>query len=260
MKMLYFDHDTSAYSDDRIISLRLECGGAAVDAYWTIIEKIYREESGLPTDGSQPATKTLAHQLCTDGDTLDGWMRCMVEVGLLDRIADPDTGEEVLMSDRIRSNIAKYQEKCETARRNGGKRRAKTDGKADRNRSASASAADGGEKEKEKEKEKETEEPPIPPSDEDAAEFAAKALNAFNEITGKDCRDLTGEAYLGLRRIFESGRTIEDVRKVVAAKSEQWGDDPKMSRFIRPSTIFGTRFDEYLNEERGSVDEWAEYR
>ena len=49
--MKYFDHDVEAYKDDKIVLLRRECGGAAIDAYWTLLELIYREETEIkPTD------------------------------------------------------------------------------------------------------------------------------------------------------------------------------------------------------------------
>ena len=45
--MKYFDHDVEAYKDDKIVLLRRECGGAAIDAYWTLLELIYREETEM---------------------------------------------------------------------------------------------------------------------------------------------------------------------------------------------------------------------
>lgn len=106
--------------------------------------------------------------------------------------------------------------------------------------------------------------PPMPPLDEcdgEAAEFAVEALDVFNAETGQDVRDLSPEAWAGLRRVHDAGRTIEDVRRVVKAKAAQWGDDPKMARYVRPSTLFGAKFDEYLNEPEKGGDEvdWSKY-
>lgn len=96
----------------------------------------------------------------------------------------------------------------------------------------------------------------------EAAVFATEALAAFNEITKSDVHDMSGDAWCGLRRIFESGRTIDDVRAVVEKKYAEWKDDPKMRKFVRPSTLFGERFDEYLNQkpEGDQVnDDFSEY-
>lgn len=45
--MLYFSHDTKASVDEKIMQLRLEFGGAAVDAYWYLVERIYEKETKL---------------------------------------------------------------------------------------------------------------------------------------------------------------------------------------------------------------------
>ena len=90
------------------------------------------------------------------------------------------------------------------------------------------------------------------PSDEpgEFERFAAECIDAFNAVTGKDYRSTGGRDWLDLRRIYDSGRTVADVRKVVAAKQEQWADSD-MAKFIRPSTLFGAKFEEYLNEGEG---------
>lgn len=99
--------------------------------------------------------------------------------------------------------------------------------------------------------------PPLDDHDSEAAAFAVEALEAFNAITQSDIRDMPGDAWCGLRRIFEAGRTIDDVRVVVAKKNAEWRDDAKMAKFVRPSTLFGEKFDEYLNQkdEGGPDDE-----
>ena len=118
--------------------------------------------------------------------------------------------------------------------------------------------------ERKKGKEKDLKEPPLPPLDEcdnEAAAFAVEALAAFNAITGQDVRDMTGDAWCGLRRVFDAGRTIDDVRTVIEKKNAEWKDNPRMVRYIRPSTLFGEHFDEYLNQqdEGGSSAETSEY-
>lgn len=97
--------------------------------------------------------------------------------------------------------------------------------------------------------------PPLEECDNEAAAFAVEALSAFNAITGSDVRDMPGDAWCGLRRIFDAGRTIDDVRTVVEKKSTEWGDDPRMARFVRPSTLFGDKFDEYLNQREGGSND-----
>ena len=97
--------------------------------------------------------------------------------------------------------------------------------------------------------------PPNPPCEDDDEEafaaFAAACIDAFNAETGKDYRSSGGRDWLDLRRIYDNGRTVDDVRRVVRSKAAEWGRDPKMSRFVRPSTLFGAKFEEYLAEGVG---------
>ena len=66
--MRYFDHDTDATKDELIQALRLECGGAAVDVYWCILENIYREETDWVPSRYQAGTKSVLHWLCIGWD------------------------------------------------------------------------------------------------------------------------------------------------------------------------------------------------
>lgn len=111
----------------------------------------------------------------------------------------------------------------------------------------------------------EEERKPLNPFDETEGEgdeyaaFAAQALEAFNEIAGKQELYLSPEAFMALRRIQDSGRTIEDVRAVIETKHAEWQDDDKMRRFIRPKTLFGGNFESYLSEANEQAKEESKY-
>ena len=42
--------------------------------------------------------------------------------------------------------------------------------------------------------------------------------------------------------------TVDDFKTVIDKKNLAWHDDPKMCEFLRPQTLFGTKFESYLNE------------
>ena len=262
--MRYFDHDTSASDDDKIMALRIDCGGAAVDAYWAVLEKIYRDESPLVLSENQPGTKALTHRLCVGFDQLKTWCMEMVDVGLLvekdeweDALGLGENDEEhviILTSERAIDNINSYNEKRETARQNGkrggrkptsNQQQTKTVSK--KNQGANQTQTEPLAKEKEKEKEKEINNNPFDSPSDESAMFVADALTAYNEESGQDVRELPGSCYADLQRIRENGRTIEDVRRVVRSKRRQWEGDQRMARYLRPSTIF-KHFEEYINE------------
>ena len=115
--MRYFDHDTHAADDDAIMALRLEHGGAAVDCYWTLLEKMYRDETALNLFGSDGETnvetKSVSHRLCIGSEELKTYVLTMLQLGLLNGTV------ENLYSERAMQNIDAYRKRTETARQNG---------------------------------------------------------------------------------------------------------------------------------------------
>ncbi len=50
-----------------------------------------------------------------------------------------------------------------------------------------------------------------------------------------------------LKARISEGHTIDDIKKVIDIKSAEWkGTD--MAKFLRPETLFGTKFESYLNQ------------
>lgn len=47
---------------------------------------------------------------------------------------------------------------------------------------------------------------------------------------------------------LKEGFTVDDFKKVIDVKTTQWKNDPNMSKYLRPTTLFGTKFESYLNE------------
>lgn len=116
--MRYFDHDTSASTDPKIMSLRLSHGGAAVDCYWVIAEQIYREEKPLNLYGNPVGFSLITHLVSGSVSEVKKWVETMLVLGLLYRCGD--NGEYVI-SERMESNIDGYHAKAKTARQNGAK-------------------------------------------------------------------------------------------------------------------------------------------
>ena len=47
---------------------------------------------------------------------------------------------------------------------------------------------------------------------------------------------------------LHEGFTVEDFKAVIRTKHAEWANDAKMSKFLRPETLFGTKFESYLNQ------------
>ena len=136
--MLYFDHSTGASTDPKIMQLRLECGGAAVDAYWYLIEQMHRDEQPLCVCNAN-VMRVHCHTLCTDVPTLEKWVEAMVEIDLLDR----DETSDFILSERTMENVEKYQTKQEKARSAAESRWSNANAKQPHKRTQSKRNADG---------------------------------------------------------------------------------------------------------------------
>jgi uncharacterized phage protein (TIGR02220 family) len=50
-----------------------------------------------------------------------------------------------------------------------------------------------------------------------------------------------------IRARWNEGWRTDDFKKVIDNKVIQWAKDPKMAEYLRPETLFGTKFESYLN-------------
>lgn len=100
---------------------------------------------------------------------------------------------------------------------------------------------------------RENQDAPFPEDDPEGnafAEFAAGCIDAYNAETGSDYRwGGGGRLALDLRRMFDAGRTVDDARDVVRRKRDEWRGSKRMAQHIRPETLFGEKFESYLNEK-----------
>jgi len=70
----------------------------------------------------------------------------------------------------------------------------------------------------------------------------------LNKKTGKNFKATSKETKRLIQARWNDGFTLKDFQKVIETKSSKWSGDPKMMDFLRPQTLFGTKFESYLNE------------
>lgn len=78
---------------------------------------------------------------------------------------------------------------------------------------------------------------------------AVEIIGYLNEICGTEYKPNAKETKRLIRARMNDGFTVEDFKTVIFKKAKQWKDDPKMCGFLRPQTLFGTKFESYLNEK-----------
>ena len=47
--------------------------------------------------------------------------------------------------------------------------------------------------------------------------------------------------------------TVEDFKTVIDNKCDEWLNDDKMKIYLRPETLFGSKFESYLNQKRKKI-------
>ena len=80
-------------------------------------------------------------------------------------------------------------------------------------------------------------------------------LSYLNQKTGSSY-SLTDQIRTVIEQRLSEGYTLDQMRSVVDKKFAEWSCDGKMRSYLRPSTLFGDRFEEYLNApEPAEVEE-----
>ena len=73
-------------------------------------------------------------------------------------------------------------------------------------------------------------------------------IEYLNNRSGKNYRYTTKATQTHIRARFEEGFSLEDFKRVIDWKTSEWLGNDKMDRYLRPETLFGTKFESYLNE------------
>lgn len=88
---------------------------------------------------------------------------------------------------------------------------------------------------------------PSRPWDEEEGAKVAEVVQALNDETGAHYRPTSKATMRHILARLREGFTVEDCKEVIRKKADEWGGDPKMSKYLRPETLFGSKFEGYLN-------------
>ena len=79
----------------------------------------------------------------------------------------------------------------------------------------------------------------------------SEIVDYLNMKVGSNYKSTSKKTQSLIKARFNEKFTIDDFKKVIDIKSSQWLKDNKMKSYLRPETLFGTKFESYLNEEIG---------
>lgn len=211
--MKWFKHYATAQQSELLAEILEEMGNEGYGIYWRILELLCSNYDGESVIFSF-RTSTLKRQLGIKGNN-----KLKVICGLLDNnlvISAKLSEKSVIFEAPI---LSKLQDRDFKKSR---KNRARIDkNRIDKNRIDILS-----------------DEPPI---------SHAEIITYLNNATGKKFSSIAKATQRVIKARFRDGYSLEDFKKVIDNKVQQWGDDSKMSEYLRPQTLFGTNFESYLN-------------
>lgn len=77
-------------------------------------------------------------------------------------------------------------------------------------------------------------------------------INHLNDIASTNYRSTTRKTKDLIQARWNEGFRLDDFKQVIDIKTKEWINDANMSKFIRPDTLFGTKFESYLNQKEVS--------
>lgn len=77
-------------------------------------------------------------------------------------------------------------------------------------------------------------------------------VSYLNEKASKNYRATSKKTADLIRARLKEGFSVSDFRKVIDNKVADWKPRPEMERYLRPETLFGAKFEGYLNENRNT--------
>ena len=80
-------------------------------------------------------------------------------------------------------------------------------------------------------------------------------IEYLNDKTGKNFKASAKRTQSLINARLKEGFTEADLMKVIDINTRDWITDPKMAEYLRPETLFGTKFESYLNSKPAMTSE-----
>jgi uncharacterized phage protein (TIGR02220 family) len=78
-------------------------------------------------------------------------------------------------------------------------------------------------------------------------ESCIEIISHLNEKAGTKYKATTAKTKTAIHARLSEGFTVDDFKTVIDKKCAEWIGDEKMEKYLRPETLFGTKFEGYLN-------------
>ena len=83
----------------------------------------------------------------------------------------------------------------------------------------------------------------------------SRVVDYLNKKTFKNYKSTTKKTRSLIQARLNEKFTLEDFKSVIDIKSEEWKKDKQMNKYLRPETLFGNKFESYLNQRQKTISE-----
>jgi uncharacterized phage protein (TIGR02220 family) len=96
------------------------------------------------------------------------------------------------------------------------------------------------------------------PSDEKPIEkhdrfIVSKVVDYLNLVCGTEFKSSISTTRNLIKARVNEGFVFDDFKAVIEYKNAEWRNDPKMNMYLRPQTLFGPKFEGYINQSKKQV-------
>ncbi len=232
----YFSHDYNARNDPKLVKLQQKLKHEGKGVYWDLIELMYEQGGKLEI----AEIESYAYTLRAKFSTLESVIRDF-NLFVLD--------DKFIRSASVERRLAARHEKSEKYAKNAQKRWEKSDSNANGMQLHSNGKAGKEIKGKDsKGKDKKGEEKIDNNDDAEIDVFIVAVIDYLNEKTRKDFKASTAGNRKPIILRYNEGYTLEQFKRVIQAKTNEWLNNPGMKQYLRPETLFSGKFDSYLQE------------
>lgn len=211
----YFPHNYNASGDLKLRRVFCSLGCEGIGIYWLLVETLYQA-------GGKIELKYIPDMAQEYRISLEKFESLLKDFDLFVQ------NHEFFWSEGVTTRLKHINTKRRKARAS-----ARLSHSANAQRTLSESSAIKKEKKEKKEKNN---------------NIVEQIISYLNNKCHKNFSCNTKATNVHIMARLSEGRTIDDFKKVIDTKCGKWLDDPKMIDFLRPDTLFGNKFESYLNE------------
>lgn len=246
----YFSHDSNARRDPKILAMRNEYGNKGYGWYWILVEMLSEQDDYMLKHTKWVTNAIAMEMLCDTSEAEKFVFSCIEDYELFVSDGEHFWSESLLR--RMNIKEAKRKKRVEAGKK--GAQSRWSDGNAiatPKQSHSNAMAKDGKGKEKKVKESKEKE------SNKDIVADAPaykEVIDYLNEKASTQYRESSKKTQTLIKARLNENFTVDDFKTVIDKKAADWLNDEKWSKFLRPETLFGNKFEGYLNEKRGGTN------